>query len=156
MHITPYQCRAARGLLNISRQDLTNLSGVCLSDINELEDVGDQNTSSDSLRAIRTTFERLGFAFWDSTISWSWPFSVTLTRAMTSLRNDVELILTPPEIPSRMGCSRKDMRMLKQLQLIRDIDRSLALTEMGQRLLSLRQPHEASTSRRVIMPPSVV
>jgi transcriptional regulator with XRE-family HTH domain len=60
--ITIEQCRAARGLLGWTQQDLADASGLSKTAINNFEK-GHSDIKNESLRAIRAAFENLGIEF---------------------------------------------------------------------------------------------
>ena len=62
MSMTAAQCRAARGLLNISQTDLAGLSGVSLRTITSFEAERRQMISA-NLNAVQTALERAGIEF---------------------------------------------------------------------------------------------
>jgi transcriptional regulator with XRE-family HTH domain len=68
MEITPAQCRAARGLLNISQARLAELSGVSQRAITGFE-AGSTKPMRANLAAIRATFEREGVIFTEKGVS---------------------------------------------------------------------------------------
>lgn len=64
MHLHPEQCRAARGLLNWTQDELAGLSGVSRSTIKDFEcHRHSLHRSSETL--IVTTFEAHGIQFFD-------------------------------------------------------------------------------------------
>ena len=62
MEITPAQCRAARGLLNISQAQLAELSGVSQRAITNFESESTKPMRA-NLMAIRMAFEKVGVRF---------------------------------------------------------------------------------------------
>lgn len=60
--ITIEQCRAARGLINWTQQDLANASGLSKTAINNFEK-GNSSIKADSLNAIQRAFENVGIEF---------------------------------------------------------------------------------------------
>ena len=60
--LTIEQCRAARGLLGWTQQDLANASGLSKTAINNYEK-GHSDIKADSLRAIRNAFEQADIEF---------------------------------------------------------------------------------------------
>ncbi len=64
MSLTPDQCRAARGLLNLSRPDLAGLSGMSLRTIAYFED-GKRQPVGPTLDALRQALEKAGVVFID-------------------------------------------------------------------------------------------
>jgi transcriptional regulator with XRE-family HTH domain len=59
---TPVQCRAARGLLNMSRPELSRRSGVSLRALGDFEQ-GKSKLIRNNHEAIRETFEKAGVIF---------------------------------------------------------------------------------------------
>ena len=65
MQITPKQCRAARGLLSISKQDLPKLENVGLSTISSFE--SEKSTPiANNIKAIQVALEQAGIQFIDN------------------------------------------------------------------------------------------
>ncbi len=64
MSITPAQCRAARGLLSITQQELARASGVSLRSINNFER-GERGLMNANMLAICQTLEDAGVEFLD-------------------------------------------------------------------------------------------
>ena len=62
--ITPSQCRAARGLLDWSQQDLATRAGVGLVTVHQLE-AGSTQPRRATLDVIRRAFENAGVDFID-------------------------------------------------------------------------------------------
>lgn len=60
--ITIAQCRAARGLLNWTQQDLADAAGLSKTAINNFEK-GNADTKIESLKAVQRAFERLDIEF---------------------------------------------------------------------------------------------
>jgi predicted transcriptional regulator len=60
--ITPAQCRAARGLLAWSQQDLAKEAGVGIVTVHQLE-AGTSEPRRATLEVIRRAFERAGVEF---------------------------------------------------------------------------------------------
>lgn len=65
MEITAAQCRAARGLLNISQARLAEFSGVSQRAISGFE-AGERKSMRANLMALRMAFEREGVIFLDN------------------------------------------------------------------------------------------
>ena len=63
--ITPAQCRAARGLLRWSQEELADRSDVGLSTIKKLEAELTAAPRKSTLKVLRATFEAHGVAFLD-------------------------------------------------------------------------------------------
>ena len=61
-NITAEQCRAARGLLNWTGNDLAREAGVALNTVRKFE-VGKTMPMPNNLAAIQTAFERAGVGF---------------------------------------------------------------------------------------------
>ncbi len=65
MQITPKQCRAARGLLSISQQDLAKMANVGLSTIRSFE--SEKSTPiANNIKAIQVALEQAGIQFIDN------------------------------------------------------------------------------------------
>ena len=64
MTISPEQCRAARGLLNMSQADLAKAAGVAQSTVADFER-GARMPIPNNLTAIRSTLEAAGIDFID-------------------------------------------------------------------------------------------
>ena len=62
--VTSPQCRAARGLLDWSQQDLANHAGVGIVTVRQLE-AGVNTPRRSTLEVIRQAFERAGVEFID-------------------------------------------------------------------------------------------
>lgn len=63
--ITPAQCRAARGLVNYSQEDLAKRLRASTATIEAFE-AGTKHLSINDLRIVRTALERLGIRFIDA------------------------------------------------------------------------------------------
>jgi transcriptional regulator with XRE-family HTH domain len=63
--VTPAQCRAARGLLNWSQQDLASQAEVGIVTVRQLE-AGANEPRRATLDVIRRAFERAGVEFLDA------------------------------------------------------------------------------------------
>jgi len=61
---TPAQCRAARGLLDWSQQDLASQAGVGIVTVRQLE-AGVNEPRRSTLEVVRQAFERAGVEFID-------------------------------------------------------------------------------------------
>jgi len=62
--VTPAQCRAARGLLDWSQQDLASHAGVGIVTVRQVE-TGETEPRRSTLTVIRQAFERAGVEFID-------------------------------------------------------------------------------------------
>jgi predicted transcriptional regulator len=60
--VTPAQCRAARGLLDWSQQELANGAGVGIVTIRQIE-AGTTEPRRATIAVVRQTFERAGVEF---------------------------------------------------------------------------------------------
>jgi transcriptional regulator with XRE-family HTH domain len=60
--VTPAQCRAARGLLDWSQQDLASQAGVGIVTVRQLE-AGVNEPRRSTLEVVRQAFERAGVEF---------------------------------------------------------------------------------------------
>ena len=65
MTISPEQCRAARGLLNLSQWDLADAAGVGRSTVADFERAA-RSPTTENLAAIRRALEAAGVEFIDS------------------------------------------------------------------------------------------
>lgn len=65
MTISPEQCRAARGLLNLSQWDLADAAGVGRSTVADFERAA-RSPTAENLAAIRRALEAAGVEFIDS------------------------------------------------------------------------------------------
>src|SRR3984957_15752523 len=63
--VTPAQCRAARGLLDWSQQDLADRAGVGIVTVRQLEG-GDTQPRRATLEVIRSALESAGIEFIDA------------------------------------------------------------------------------------------
>lgn len=66
--MTPEQCRAARGWLDISQGDLASAAGVSLSTVRDFEK-GRRVPISNNLNAIRSSLEAEGVEFTENGIN---------------------------------------------------------------------------------------
>lgn len=66
--MTPQQCRAARGWLELSQGELAEAAGVSLSTVRDFEK-GRRTPIGSTLNAMRTTLEAQGIAFTDNGIT---------------------------------------------------------------------------------------
>lgn len=66
--MTPEQCRAARGWLNISQSDLAEAGGVSLSTVRDFEK-GRRVPIGNNLNALRGALEKRGIEFTDKGIT---------------------------------------------------------------------------------------
>lgn len=62
--VTPAQCRAARGILDWSQQDLANKAGIGIVTVRQLE-AGVNEPRRSTLEVVRQAFERSGVEFID-------------------------------------------------------------------------------------------
>jgi DNA-binding XRE family transcriptional regulator len=156
MPISPNQCRAARGLFAMSRQELANASGVSLRTIVSFEDASDRLPTAANLAAIQTALQRLGVVFHDGGVEWSPPFSETQTRVILGLRLQKDpRMSSSSELFTKTGCSRADLELLAQLQILTGIDGTPTLTAIGSHIPGLLRDHKSrETARRVISAPS--
>lgn len=155
MNISPNQCRAARGLFAMSRQELADASGVSLRTISSFEDVSDRLPTGANLAAIQTALQRLGVVFKDGSVEWSPPFSETQIRVLRALEvQTVPRMMSSLELSTKTGCSRADLELLVQLQILTGIDGYPMLTAIGLHIPQLLRDHEMRESaRRVICSP---
>ncbi len=152
MAISPNQCRAARGLFAMSRQELAHASGVSLRTISSFEDASDRLPTAANLAAIQTALQRLGVVFEDGGVQWSPPFSETQTRVILALQvQSGPRMVSSSELFTKTGCSRADLELLVQLQILTGIDGYPMLTAIGLHIPGLLRDHESRESvRRVI------
>jgi transcriptional regulator with XRE-family HTH domain len=155
MPISANQCRAARGLFAMSRQELANASGVSLRTISSFEDASDRLPTAANLAAIQTALQRLGAVFHDGGVEWSSPFSETQTRVILALRVQRGApLMSSSELFTKTGCSRADLELLAQLQILTGIDGTPTLTAIGCHIPGLLRDHKSrETARRVISSP---
>jgi len=151
MTISPDQCRAARSLFAMSRQELANASGVSLRTITSFEDTTDRVPTAANLAAIRTALQRLGVVFTHAGVEWGPPFTEKQVRVIRALqvRNGPRMA-TVADVTAESGCSRGDLEALAQLQIITGIDGVPLLTAIGLHIPALLQGYEARmVARRV-------
>ena len=143
MSISPYQCRAGRGLFAMTQQELANASGVSLRTITSFEDARDRVPIAANLAAIRTAFERLGVLFTAAGIEWSPPFSETQMRVIRALQvRTGRPMCSPADLYAETQCSRADLEALVRLGIIEGIDTAPLLTAIGLHVPLLLQAHE--------------
>ncbi len=149
MKISPDQCRAARSLFTMSRQELANASGVSLRTITSFEDTTDRVPTAANLAAIRTALQRLGVVFTHAGVEWVPPFTEKQVRVIGALqvRNGPRMA-TVADVMVETGCSRGDLEALAELQIIAGIDGYLLLTAIGLHIPALLQGYEARMSAR--------
>jgi transcriptional regulator with XRE-family HTH domain len=156
MFISPNQCRAARGLFAMSRQELANASGVSLRTISSFEDASNRLPTAANVAAIQTALQRLGVVFQDGGVEWFPAFSETQTSVILALegRNGPRMV-SASELFTKTGCSRADLELLAQLQILTGIDGAPTLTAIGFHIPGLLRDHKSrETARRVISAPS--
>jgi hypothetical protein len=149
MSISPQQCRAARALFAMNRQELANASGVSLRTITSFEDSSDRLPIAGNLAAIREALERLGVRFIEGGVGWFSPFSQPQMRVIRALagRNRPP-ICSLAELYGESGCSRGDLEALARLQVIEGIDTIPLLTAIGLHMPRLLQDHENREAAR--------
>jgi len=149
MTISPGQCRAARSLFAMSRQELANASGVSLRTITSFEDTSDRVPTAATLAAIRTALQRLGVVFTHAGVDWVPPFTEKQVRVIRALqvRNGPRMA-TIADVTAESGCSRGDLEALAQLQIITGIEGFPLLTAIGLHIPALLQGYEARMSAR--------
>jgi transcriptional regulator with XRE-family HTH domain len=150
MSISPNQCRAARGLFAMSRQELANASGVSLRTISSFEDVSDRVPTAANLAAVQTALQRLGVVFQDGGgVQWFPPFSETQTRVILALEKPTGPgMVSSSELFTKTGCSRADLELLVQLQILTGIDGYPLLTAIGLHIPGLLRDYESRESAR--------
>jgi transcriptional regulator with XRE-family HTH domain len=152
MPISPNQCRAARGLFAMSRQELANASGVSLRTISSFEDVSDRVPTVANLAAIQTALQRLGVVFQDAGVEWSPPFSDTQTRVISALSvQSGPRMASSSDLFTKTGCSRADLELLAQLQILTGIDGSPMLTAIGRHIPGLLRDHKSRVKERQVI-----
>jgi transcriptional regulator with XRE-family HTH domain len=151
MTISPDQCRAARGLFAMSRQELANASGVSLRTITSFEDTTDRVPTAANLAAIRSALQRLGVVFNHAGVEWVRPFTETQVRVIRALqvRNGPRM-KTVADVTAESGCSRGDLEALAQLQIITGIDGFPLLTAIGRHIPALLQGYKAREAARKV------
>ena len=152
MAISPNQCRAARGLFAMSRQELAHASGVSLRTISSFEDASERLPTAANLAAIQTALQRLGVVFQDGGVKWSSPFSEAQTRVILALQvHNGSRMVNSSELFTKTDCSRTDLELLSQLQILTGIDGYPMLTAIGLHMPRLLRDHESREgARRVI------
>jgi transcriptional regulator with XRE-family HTH domain len=149
MSISPYQCRAARGLFAMTQQELANASGVSLRTITSFEDSSDRRPIAANLAAIRTALKRLGVRFTEAGVEWCPPFSETQIRVIRALQvRRGRSMCSPADLYAESGCSRADLEALVQLRVIDGIDTAPLLTAIGLHVPLLLQAHEEREAQR--------
>jgi transcriptional regulator with XRE-family HTH domain len=152
MPVSPNQCRAARGLFAMSRQELAHASGVSLRTISSFEDASDRLPTAANLAAIQTALQRLGVVFQDGGVEWSPPFSETQTRVILALRvRNGPHMVSSSELFTKTGCSRADLELLAQLQILTGIDGYPMLTAIGLHIPGLLRDHESRERARQVV-----
>ena len=136
----------------MSRQELAHASGVSLRTISSFEDASDRLPTAANLAAIQTALQRLGVVFQDGGVEWSPPFSETQTRVILVLRvQHNPRMMSTSELFTRTGCSRADLELLAQFQILTGIDGYPMLTAIGLHITGLLRDHESrETARQVI------
>ena len=149
MPISPDQCRAARSLFAMSRQELANASGVSLRTITSFEDTTDRVPTSANLAAIQTALQRLGVVFNHAGVEWVPPFSDEQVRVIRALQvRHGQRMATLAEVTAKTGCSRGDLEVLVKLQILTGIDGFPMLTAIGLHIPGLLAGYEARMQAR--------
>ena len=140
----------------MSRQELANASGVSLRTISSFEDASERLPTAANLAAIQTALQRLGVVFQDSGVEWSPPFSETQTRVISALqaRNGPRMA-SSSELFTETGCSRADLELLVQLQILTGIDGYPMLTAIGLHIPRLLRDHESRERARQVIDATV-
>jgi transcriptional regulator with XRE-family HTH domain len=151
MTISPDQCRAARGLFAMSRQELANASGVSLRTITSFEDTTDRVPTAANLAAIESALQRLGVVFTHAGVQWVSPFTEKQVRVIRALqvRNGPRMA-TVGDVMAESGCSRGDLEALARLQIITGIDGFPLLTAIGLHIPALLQGYETREMDRKV------
>ena len=148
MSISPNQCRAARGLFAMSRQELANASGVSLRTISSFEDASDRVPTAANLGAIQTALQRLGVVFINGGVEWCSPFSEAQTRLVLELQvRNGPALRSAAELIAKTGCSRADLESLAQLQILVGIDTHPLWTAIGLHIPGLVRDYESRRER---------
>lgn len=148
MPISPSQCRAARGLFAMSRQELAHASGVSLRTISSFEDASDRLPTAANLAAVQTALQRLGVVFEDGGVYWSPPFSETQKGVILALQvQNGPRMMNSSELFTKTGCSRADLELLARLQILTGIDGYPMLTAIGLHIPGLLRDHESRRER---------
>jgi hypothetical protein len=151
MTISPDQCRAARGLFAMSRQELANASRVSLRTIASFEDTTDRVPTAANLAAIRSVFQRLGVVFNHAGVEWVRPFTEKQVRVIRALQvRSGPRMATVADVTAESGCSRGDLEALAQLQIITGIDGFPLLTAIGLHIPALLQGYDAREEARKV------
>lgn len=151
MSISPDQCRAARALFAMSRQELAHASGISLRTITSFEDTTDRIPTAANIEAIRGALQRLGVVFNHAGVEWVPPFTeqqVGVIRAL-QVRHGPRMA-TVADVTAESGCSRGDLEALAQLQIITGIDGLPLLTAIGLHIPGLLQGYEAREAARKV------
>ncbi len=136
----------------MSRLELSHASGVSLRTISSFEDATDRLPTAANLAAIQTALQRRGVVFQDGGVEWSSPFSEIQTRVILALqvRNGPRMV-SSSELLTESGCSRADLELLAQLQILTGIDGYPMLTTIGLHIPGLLRDHEyRESARRVV------
>jgi transcriptional regulator with XRE-family HTH domain len=137
----------------MSRQELANASGVSLRTISSFEDATSERLpTAANLAAIQTALQRLGVVFHDGGVEWSPPFSETQTLVIRALRlQKGPLSMSSSELFTKTGCSRADLELLAQLQILTGIDEYPTLTAIGIHIPALLRDHESRERARQVI-----
>jgi len=141
----------------MSRQELAHASGVSLRTISSFEDASDRLPTAANLAAIQTALQRLGVVFQDDGgVEWSPPFSEIQTRVILALRvRSGPRMVSSSELFTETGCSRADLELLAQLQIVTGIDGFPTLTPIGLHIPGLLRDHDCRESARQVVGASI-
>jgi hypothetical protein len=144
--ISPHQCKAARGLFAMTRQELSNASGVSVRTITSHEDVtSDRVPTQANLAAIVAAFHDLGVVFNGDGVGWRpTPFlsgSRTEAIKVLSVRHGPKMA-TVADVMAQSGCSRGDLDTLVRLQIVSGVDGLPILTPIGLHIPGLLRDYE--------------
>jgi hypothetical protein len=136
----------------MSRQELAHASGVSLRTISSFEDTSDRQPTAANLAAIQTALQRLGVVFHDDGVGWSSPFSETQTRVIAALQvRSGPRMVSSEELFTETGCSRADLELLAQLQIVAGIDGYPTLTAIGLHMPGLLRDREFREQARKVL-----
>jgi DNA-binding XRE family transcriptional regulator len=151
MTLSPDQCRAARGLFAMSRQELANASGVSLRTITSFEDTTDRVPTAANLAAIQSALQCLGVVFNHAGVEWVQPFTEKQVRVIRALQvRSGPCMATVADVMAESGCSRGDLEALARLQIITGIDGRPLWTAIGLHIPKLLDGYEARVAARKV------
>jgi transcriptional regulator with XRE-family HTH domain len=172
--ITIEQCRAARGLLGWTQQDLADASGLSKTAINNFEK-GHSDIKHESLRAIRMAFESLNIEFLGQEglkksneetylLKGAAAFTKLLQQIQETNAEEDVLIINPasPETlaghfktgtpqNTRIICGRENMPLLGRLAECRSLEKAVLETAPGTYIFGTRVAFELSNEGMIIV-----